>query len=242
MACLIAVSQEFGQTGQNAPKYSSLFPCSYAQELKQPRSCARVSDLSLWLHLKSDPPNARTSLHVSEVGLCSRRLPKRSPPRSAVPLASVGIICLGLVPTLGGADRPLHWAMSAGIAGFGTLLLVRYRLQRREGALAPVSRAAALRAGRALLWVSGIIALMVSFFTLKQLASGGPVGALSLAMPALGLCWLASLGLKAMRWPSDAIQPPASAEDRPSRRPPRRERLTPPGSTPPGGSGRHASA
>lgn len=159
-----------------------------------------------------------------------------------MPLASVGIICLGLVPTLGGPDLPLHWAMTAGITGFGALLLVRYRLQRREAALASVSQAAARRAGHALLWVSGVIALLVLVFTIKQLANGGPIAVLSLAMPVLGLGWLASLGLKALRWPADPVEQSSSAEDHPSRRPPRRERLTPPGSTPPGGPGRHASA
>jgi hypothetical protein len=159
-----------------------------------------------------------------------------------VPLASVGIICLGLLPTLGGPGLPLHWAMTAGVAGFGALLLVRYRLQRPEALPAPVLQSDARRAGRALLWVSGVIALLVSFFTVKQWASGGPVSAASVAMPIVGLVWLGSLGLKALRWPGDPVESPASSDDRPSRRPPSWERLTPPGSSPPGGPGRHVSA
>ncbi len=149
---------------------------------------------------------------------------------------------LGLVPTLGAADQPLHWAMTVGIAGFGLLLLVRYRLQRREAALAPVTRPAARLAGNAVLWVTGIIALFVSFFTLQQFLVGGPIAAWSVAMPALGLLWLASLGLKARRWPADASGPEPSADDRPSRRPPSWERLTPPGPSTSSGPGRHASA
>lgn len=178
----------------------------------------------------------RNSAYVRE------RLSLRPPPRSAVPLASAGIICLGLVPTLGGPDRPLHWAMTVGIAGFGLLLLVRYRLQRREAPLAAVTGAGPRQAGNAVLWVTGIIALMVAFFTLKQLLAGGPVAAWSVAMPVLGLLWLAWLGLKARRWPADAVDPETSTGDRPSRRPPSWERLTPPGPSAAGGSGRHASA
>lgn len=170
-----------------------------------------------------------------------KRLSLRPPPRSAVPLASAGIICLGLVPIIGGPDRPLHWAMTGGLTGFGLLLLLRYLLQRREAALLPVTSAAAQRAGNAVLWVSGIIALMVLFFTVQQLLAGGPVAPLSVGMPVLGLLWLASLGLKARRWPADSTEPPSSSDDRPSRRPPSWERLTPPGSAP-GGPGRHASA
>lgn len=172
-----------------------------------------------------------------------RRLSVRSPHRSAVPLASAGIICLGLVPTLGGPDRPLHWIMTAGMTGFGLLLAVRHRLGRDQVTLGPVSQLTARRAGNAVLWVSAVIAAFVLVFVFRQLAAGGPIGAFSLAMPVVGLVWLVSLGLKARRLPADHGD--HAGKDRPSRRPPSWERRTPtpPGSSPPsGGPGRHASA
>lgn len=166
----------------------------------------------------------------------------RSLPRSAVPLAAVGIICLGLVPTLGGPDLPLHWAMTVGITGFGVLLAFRHGLQRREGPLAPVAPAAARFAGRSTLVVAVICTLLMIGIVARQLLLGGPIAPLSIAMPVLGLAWLYSVGLRALRWSERSVEPPA-ADDRPSRRPPAWEqRLTPPGPSASGGSGRHASA
>jgi len=167
----------------------------------------------------------------------------RSSSRSAVPLASVGIICLGLVPTLGGPDLPLHWAMTLGFTGFGVLLAVRHGLQRAEGPLAPVPRAAARHAGRATLLIGAICTVLVLAIIGRQLLLRGPIGPLSIAMPLAALGWLYWVGLRALREPGveNAQQP--GPDDRPSRRPPSWEqRITPPGPSAPGGPGRHASA
>ena len=169
------------------------------------------------------------------------RLSSRPPFRSAVPLASVGIICLGLVPTLGGPDRPLHWAMTIGVTGFGLLLAVRHRLRQREAPLAPITEPEPRQAGRALLRVSAIITLLVVAIVARQLAGGGPIGAFSIALPVLGLTWLISLGVQAWRLRAEPAEELALT-DRPSLRPASWERLTPPGSSPPGDPGRHASA
>jgi hypothetical protein len=141
------------------------------------------------------------------------------PFRSAAPLAAVGIACLGLLPTLGGPDRPLHWAMTAGMVGFGALLWARRRLTRREGALAGVPAHAARHAGRTVLLISAVSGSLVLIIILAQVRRGGSVGVLSLALPALGLTWLVSLGLKALRH-RDPIADAPAPNDRPSRRPP----------------------
>jgi hypothetical protein len=139
-----------------------------------------------------------------------------------VPLAAAGIACLGLVPALGGPDRPLHWAMTAGMVGFGALLAVRHRLSRREGALGHVEEGAARSAGTAVLVVCGVSAALVLGIIGLQWRRGGPIGLLSLVMPLLGLLWLAWLGHKSLRHRDAAAEPPA-AKDRPSRRPPKRD-------------------
>ncbi len=168
------------------------------------------------------------------------RLSLRSISRSAVPLASGGIICLGLLPTLGGPDRPLHWGMTLGVTGFGLLLAIRHRLRRDRPPLAELAEAEARRAGNAVLWVSVVIAAMVLVIVLHQLFSGGGMSAFSVGLPLVGLWWLASLGLKARRLRSPQADDSATTADRPSRRPPQWERLTPPDGRPPGGPGRHA--
>ena len=170
------------------------------------------------------------------------RLSLRSTSRSPAPLASVGIICLGLLPTLGGPDQPLHWAMTAGMTGFGLLFAFRHRLRRDQPPLAALSQTEARRAGGAVLWVSGVIAAIVLVIVAHQLLSGGPTSAFSVGLPIVGLWWLGSLGLKARRFRAPAVDDPATLVDRPSRRPPTWERLTPPDGRPPGGPGRHASA
>src|SRR5688572_4776336 len=170
------------------------------------------------------------------------RLSLRSISRSAAPLASVGIMGLGLVPTLGGPDSPLHWAMTAGMTGFGLLLALRHRLRRDQPPLALPTEAEARQAGGALLWVSGVIAAMVVAIVLNQLISGGPTSAFSVGLPLVGLWWVASLGFKARRFRSPQVDDSGTTADRPSRRPPTWERLTPPDGRPPGGPGRHASA
>ena len=149
---------------------------------------------------------------------------------------------LGLVPILGGPDQPLHWVMTAGMTGFGLLLAVRHRLRRDQPPLAPLTDAQARHAGGAVLWVSGIIGAMVVVIVLLQLLRGGPTSAFSVALPLVGLWWLASLGFKARRFRAPQVDDSAPPVDRSSRRPPSWERLTPPDGRPPGGPGRHASA
>jgi hypothetical protein len=152
------------------------------------------------------------------------RLSASQPFRSAVPLASAGIICLGLVPTLGGPEQPLHWAVTAGMAGFGGLLWARRRLRGPEQALPPISKQAAQAAGRVLLAIVAVIAVLVGVIVGFRVHNGQPISALSLALPGLGLAWLVTLGVQmlAHREPSgEGVAP----EERPSRRPPNWEAL-----------------
>jgi hypothetical protein len=135
-------------------------------------------------------------------------------------MASVGIACLGLVPTIGGPDQPLHWAMTAGMVGFGALLLVRHRLRGPEPALVTIEAAPARKAGRRVLIITGVLTLLVLAIVAARVMSGGSIAPLSLLMPAAGLLWLASLGLKALRHAVTAAEAPAGDTDRPSRRPP----------------------
>lgn len=116
-----------------------------------------------------------------------------------MPLAAAGIACLGLAPTLGGPDRPLHWAMTAGMVGFGALLFVRHRLAKREGALRHVAAAEAAQAAHALLVITAISALLVLGIVGLQWRRGGDIGLLSLAMPLVGLLWLGSLAMLSRR-------------------------------------------
>lgn len=135
-----------------------------------------------------------------------------------MPLAAVGIICLGLVPVLGGPDRPLHWAMTAGMVGFGTLLAARRRLRGPEAPLSNVTAGAAKAAGRALLLIVGVIGVLVLGIVGLRARSGQGMSALSLLLPSLGLAWLAVLGVRVLRHRAAADPDPAT--DRPSRRPP----------------------
>jgi hypothetical protein len=128
------------------------------------------------------------------------------------------------------------------MTGFGLLLAVRHRLRRDQPPLAALTEVEARQAGGAVLWVSGIIAAMVVVIVLLQLIRGGPTSAFSVALPLAGLWWLASLGFKARRFRAPQVDDSVSTVDRPSRRPPTWERLTPPDGRPPGGAGRHASA
>ncbi|HVY27107.1 MAG TPA: hypothetical protein VHB79_11175 [Polyangiaceae bacterium] len=121
------------------------------------------------------------------------------PARSAVPVAAAGIICLGLVPTLGGPDLPLHWAMTAGMTGFGLLLLVRRRLQRREAPLALVEPSAVRQAARAFFITVGVIGALIAGLLAVRMNPHSPTTALSLALPALGLGWLGLIGLRVLR-------------------------------------------
>jgi hypothetical protein len=128
----------------------------------------------------------------------------------------VGVACLGLVPTFGGPDRPLHWAMTAAMVGVGALLWTRHRLSRQEGPLRPVAEGEPRAAGKAVLAISGVSALLVLGIVFLQWHRGGPLGRLSLAMPVVGLLWLASLGARTLRHRDPP--PPSLAGDRGSRR------------------------
>lgn len=141
------------------------------------------------------------------------------PARSAVPLASVGIILLGLVPTLGGPDRPLHWLMTAGMVGFGVLLRLRHRLHRGEPPLRDVPPEVARKAGRAMLITVGVIALLVATLMAARWSLTPHVSALSIAMPLVALGWLTSIGLRVLRQGTRS-EVEAQHADRPSRRPP----------------------
>jgi len=112
--------------------------------------------------------------------------------------------------------------MTAGMVGFGSLLWARRRLRGPEAPLAPAPRKAAQAAGRALLLISGVIAVLVAGIVSLRLRSALPIGALSLWLPAVGLSWLALLGLQVRRHREAAPDSPAGG-DRPSRRPPARD-------------------
>lgn len=169
--------------------------------------------------MKSARLSGGNTLRLAWLGLCSGRLSASQPSRSAAPLAAAGIICLGLVPVLGGPEQPLHWAVTAGMAGFGGLLWARRRLRGAEAPLAPISKQAARTAGRILLAVVGVIALLVAVIVGFRVHSGQGMSALSLAVPGLGLAWLVTLSVQMLAH----REPPAEAgpsDERPSRRPP----------------------
>jgi len=163
------------------------------------------------------------------------------PFRSARPLAAVGIACLGLLPTLGAPERPLHWAVTGGLLLFVALLFARHRFGRQELPLGRVDEPAARAAGRTVLMVTVVIGAIVAVIVGARLRSGGGIGLLSLAMPAVGLGWLASLGLKAGRHREPALEP-AATSDRPSRRPPNWEPAASAQASQAGSPNRHVSA
>jgi hypothetical protein len=170
-----------------------------------------------------------------------RKLLASEPFRSAGPLAAIGIACLGLIPTLGGPERPLHWAMTGGLLLFGVLLFARHRFGRQKTPLGRVDEPAARAAGRTVLVVSAVIGALVAVIVGARLRSGGSIAALSLAMPAVALGWLASLGLKAARHREPALEP-AATSDRPSRRPPNWEPTSGAQASQAGSSNRQVSA
>jgi hypothetical protein len=102
---------------------------------------------------------------------------------------------------------------------FGALLFARQRFGRPQAPLGRVDEPAARAAGRTVLIVSAVLGAIVVVIAGARWQSGGSIGALSLAMPAAALGWLASLGLKTARHREPALEPTA-ASDRPSRRPP----------------------
>lgn len=149
-----------------------------------------------------------------------------------MPLAAAGIICLGLVPTLGGPDQPLHWAVTAGMVGFGVLLWARRRLRGPEGELERVPQPAARQAARALSIIWAIVAVLVGVIIGARLSSGGSISALSLALPLAGLAWLAVLAFQVWRYRERAGEA-QSPGDRPSRRPASWDSLSTPSSSRP---------
>jgi hypothetical protein len=89
--------------------------------------------------------------------------------------------------------------MTAGMVGFGILLLVRRRLQRRERPLAEVEAPAARSAARAFFITVGVIALLITGLLAVRLDPHSPTTVLSLALPALALAWLSLIGLRMLR-------------------------------------------
>jgi len=137
-----------------------------------------------------------------------RRLSAPEPSRSAVPLASAGIVCLGLVPLLGAREQPLHWATSGAMVCFGVLLYLRHRVRRCQQPLARVSSEAAREAGRSVLVTAAVIFAMVLIIALQRALAGNPTHPLSLLLPLFTLVWLGWLGSLALR---KARQPSAFA-------------------------------
>jgi hypothetical protein len=131
--------------------------------------------------------------------------------------------------------------MTVGMVGFGGVLAARRRLHGFEGPLQRVPVGMPQQAGRALLGVSGIIAALVLVIVGFRVHSGGAISALSLALPGLGLAWLAQLGFQTLRHREPALDSPAAGE-RPSRRPPSRDQVSNAQSTRPGPPDRHVSA
>lgn len=185
--------------------------------------------------------NCGTVLLISRLGLSSPRLSGSLPFRSAVPLAAAGIACLGLTPTFGGPDRPLHWAMTVGMVGFGALLWGRHRLTSREGDLEPVPAESAVLAWRALSAITVFCSAICCVIIGSRVYAAKPLAALSVVMPAVGLTWLGLLGWKIRQLRLVAVESPATT-DRPSKRPPKRDSLAPPLSNQgDSASNRHAS-
>lgn len=104
------------------------------------------------------------------------------------------------------------------MVGFGVLLWTRRRLRGAEGPLQPVAPAAARHAARAVFMISGVVSLLVALIVGVRLRTGEPIGLLSIALPVLGLAWLATLGVQAWRYRAPPPGPTRAAE-RPSRRP-----------------------
>jgi hypothetical protein len=164
---------------------------------------------------------ARNELRLSRLGLSSARLSVSLLFRSAAPLASAGIVCLGLVPLLGSPSAPLHLAIVLGMAASGVLLFVRYRLRGAQAPLAAVSAARAAHARRAVFIITMVLTLLVGIIIAAQVAKGGVVAPLSVAMPAVGLLWLVLIGVRAGRRHEAASEAGEAGDtERPSRRPP----------------------
>jgi threonine/homoserine/homoserine lactone efflux protein len=131
--------------------------------------------------------------------------------------------------------------MTAGMVGFGALLLVRHRLRGKEPELARVEGARAKQAGRAIVTIAAILTLMVLGIVVAHLSSGRAIALLSLLMPAVGLAWLGWIGWRSFRHQGAASDAQLPDADRPSRRPPDWQRPSA-RATSRAGSDRHASA
>ena len=92
-----------------------------------------------------------------------------------------------------------------------------------------------------MLTVCGVLASMVSVNVVARLLDGGPITALSVVLPVLGLGWLAGLGIKMRRLARAGVAAPAP-EERPSRRLRRVQPQGGPRSDRPSDSGRHVNA
>lgn len=123
----------------------------------------------------------------------------KSPVRSALPLASAGILGLGLLPALGGSDRPLHWFVAAAAVGLGIFLQLWHRVRSPEAPLAPVSPEHATHAGRTLLIITAVSGVLAAGILLTRWHYHGPSAALSVGMPLAALAWLTSIGLRVLR-------------------------------------------
>ena len=99
--------------------------------------------------------------------------------------------------------------------------------------------AQARSAGRAVLIISAVLACMVLVIIASRWLLGGSMAVLSVALPVVGLLWLAGLGLKMWRT-APVLDAAPQRGDRPSRRVPRFEPA--PRSDRPSDSGGHVSA
>jgi threonine/homoserine/homoserine lactone efflux protein len=105
----------------------------------------------------------------------------------------------------------------------------------------PQGSAEARSAGRTVLIICAVLACMVSVIIVSRLLHGGPLSPLSVALPVLGLAWVAWLGLKMWR-SAPALDTPTQRGERPSRRLPRFEPAAGPRSDRPSDSGGHVGA
>ena len=93
-----------------------------------------------------------------------------------------------------------------------------------------------------MLILCGLVAVLVAAIVGSRAIDGKPIAILSVAMPLAGWLWLLAIGLRIRRL-REVPAESATANDRPSRRPPKRDSLTPPLSNQgKGASNRHASA
>lgn len=105
----------------------------------------------------------------------------------------------------------------------------------------PQGSAEARSAGRTVLLICAVLTCMVLVIIASRLVLGGPLSLLSVALPVLGLAWVAWLGVKMWR-SAAALDTPTQRGERPSRRLPRFEPAPGSRSDRPSDSGGHVSA